>query len=249
MLRHLLFSYIYCITGGYVTIFVMEKKIEALKNHSFVQRFNLFERGSLFSLGCFLGLLFLLFSYLVAQDVFDQIDFDTTVRLQDNIPRRLDSWFSSLSLIGSFEVTGITFLITVLLGARKLHRLIVLLTFPLFHVVELLGKTAIEHQGPPFMFLRYNYGFHFPSTYLSTDHFSYPSGHVGRTVFLAGIFAFLIYKTKWSFLYKMIGWGVLAGIVSIMIVSRVYLGEHWLSDTIGGSLLGAAFALFTVMVW
>lgn len=227
----------------------MRNKLKALRNHTLVKRFNLIERGSLLVLGGFLLLVFVIMTYLVHKDVFTQFDFDTTVRLQDNISRRLDVPFSSLSLFGSAEVTGIIFLITVLLGARKLHRLTVLLMFPLFHVVEIIGKTAIEHPGPPFMFLRYNLGFHFPSTYVSADHFSYPSGHVGRTVFLVGIFSYLIYKTKWPILAKLAGWGVLCGIAGLMVISRVYLGEHWTSDTIGGALLGASFSLFTVMVW
>jgi membrane-associated phospholipid phosphatase len=32
-----------------------------------------------------------------------------------------------------------------------------------------------------------------------------------------------------------------------MLVSRIYLGEHWLSDIIGGSILGISMGLFAVL--
>jgi undecaprenyl-diphosphatase len=41
-------------------------------------------------------------------------------------------------------------------------------------------------------------------------------------------------------------WCVGAAWAVLMAVSRTYLGAHWLSDTLGGLLLGAAIA---VIVW
>lgn len=194
-------------------------------------------------------LLFLTLSYFVHRGFFDQFDFDATVRLQDNIPRRFDGIFSSLSLLGSVELTGITFIIMVLFGVRKLRRLAILAIFPAFHVIELLGKMYIEKEPPPFMFLRYSFGFHFPSSYISTDHNSFPSGHVGRTALLTGMGLFLLWKSKLHLMVKLGLSGVFVGILGIMIVSRIYLGEHWASDTVGGTLLGFAFVLLSAVVW
>jgi membrane-associated phospholipid phosphatase len=44
------------------------------------------------------------------------------------------------------------------------------------------------------------------------------------------------------------GWVWAAGIVYtiLMVLSRTYLGAHWVSDTIGGALVGAGVA---VIVW
>jgi membrane-associated phospholipid phosphatase len=32
-----------------------------------------------------------------------------------------------------------------------------------------------------------------------------------------------------------------------MLTSRIYLGEHWTSDVIGGGLLGASFAFLSLL--
>lgn len=201
------------------------------------------------------GVLFLLFfivSVLVSKDVFDQLDFNTTVRLQDKIPQRFDEPFSFLSTIGSFELTTAAFFIFLVVNAylsKKWHRILLFSFFVLFHVIEVLGKSAIEHYGPPFMFHRNTNEFHFPSGYVSMDYFSYPSGHVGRTLFFVGILSVLTYLKKWDLRRKIVGWGVLGVVSLIMIISRVYLGEHWFSDTIGGTLLGLGFGILTMVFW
>jgi undecaprenyl-diphosphatase len=58
---------------------------------------------------------------------------------------------------------------------------------------------------------------------------SFPSGHVARATFLLGIVDGIPV------------WLGLIG-VALMILSRVYLGEHWLSDCLGGAALGLLVA-------
>lgn len=182
------------------------------------------------------------------EDLFTKIDFDTTVRLQDNFPRRVDFVFSLFSIVGHFEVM-LLLLVGFFIAMRKwIMGLVAFGAFGIFHILELFGKTFVDHPPPPFFMLRTEYPIEFPQFYVSTES-SYPSGHSGRTVFMAIIFIFFILKSKKILPEVKIGLiGLIAGYVVVMLVSRVYLGEHWLSDVIGGALLAAAFS-FGVLIF
>ncbi len=73
---------------------------------------------------------------------------------------------------------------------------------------------------------------------VSIDSGSFPSGHVANAATLAALVAIIVWR--W--------WAVAAGAayVILMALSRTYLGAHWLSDTVGGLLIGAGIA---VIVW
>lgn len=70
------------------------------------------------------------------------------------------------------------------------------------------------------------------------DFGSFPSGHVANATTMAVVLAIILRRS----------WVWVAGVVYVilMLLSRTYLGAHWLSDTFGGLLLGAGVA---VIVW
>ena len=81
---------------------------------------------------------------------------------------------------------------------------------------------------------------------LSTEHHSFPSGHVAAIGALLGITAVCIAVGRSRTVQALLTILVVAGVV-IVAFSRLYVGVHWLSDVIGGALLaGVAVILGTV---
>lgn len=201
-----------------------------------------------FFMGAILIGIFYAFSFLVSRDVFTRFDFDMTVRIQNQIPVRLDPFLSWFSLLGSFEVTlGILIFLAIFRFIKKSFLSILLIpAFGVMHVVEIIGKAFLDHPGTPFMFHRYALDFFFPSGYIQPGG-SYPSGHAMRTAYLAILFIYVIHASKISRNLKLLSYSAILAIYLIMTVSRVSLGEHWTTDVIGGSFLGAAFALFSLI--
>lgn len=202
----------------------------------------------LFIFSICLLLVFIIFSYFVEQKMFTGLDFATTAKFQSSISRKFDLPFSLITLLGSVEVTGVIWLIILVIAFIK-KRFFAFLALGLFWLglsIEVFGKAFLFHPAPPIYFYR-GEGIIFPSSYIHTN-FSYPSGHIYRTSFiLTFIVAQFVLRRRKKHQFLILA-SILISFI-IMFISRIYLGEHWLTDVIGGLLLGASLGIIPALVF
>ena len=140
------------------------------------------------------------------------------------------------SVLGSWEITGALWLVLVavlfLSRSRQLASRL-LLAFVVTGLLEYLLKMYLPVPPIPEETVRSADFAHFTVLELP---YPYPSGHVLRSVILLGTIYFL--SENW-----ILRAGLTIALLGMM-VSRIYLGVHWLSDVLGGAFLGLAAVLW-----
>lgn len=192
-----------------------------------------------------LGVAFLYFLLLLAGVIEGVLTLDPIVALDNRIENLLFAFrdpllvkvFLWITLLAKAKIALCVLMLLVLVFfLRNLREFI----FPLLVTVtgssmfNLLGKVAIHRQRPPGV-----------GVYTETS-FSFPSGHAAMAAALYGFAVYFLWRRSAT-------WGrrlniLFAGIFLIAAIgfSRLYLGVHFLSDVLGGTLLGLLWLIIGI---
>ena len=78
---------------------------------------------------------------------------------------------------------------------------------------------------------------------------SFPSGHAFFSVVVLGMMAYLIITHQTKLYLKILTASVFAIFILWIGASRIYLGAHWLSDVIGGYVIGSLFLALEIWLY
>ncbi len=149
-------------------------------------------------------------------------------------------FFSAITLLGSAEVLAIAVLfLTLLLWNRKQKHFILTLWLTLFtgETAMLLGKILFRRVRPEILL---------QATAETT--YSFPSGHATTAVAFFGFLAYLLIRTQKNRSVKIHVFVLAILVITLLDLSRLYLGVHYLSDVLAGNLVGLAALLFSISV-
>lgn len=197
-------------------------------------------------IGLICSSLFFVFTFVVRSDALRPLDFDITVKVQDNLPEKAYEYLDLITQLARFTIISIILLGVMLISRQWWQMGVVFGLYVAAHLLELVGKMILSQPPPPFMFFKLPSHAWFPDNYVPEGN-SYPSGHSLRVFFFAVVISALIVYSKklppWIKIGCVSATFLFAGIVS---VAKVALGQHWATDVIAGALLGIGTALVSV---
>lgn len=185
---------------------------------------------------------FLSFLYLAHQYSYFPVDFEIARDLQAHASPWLTAAMKVITAIGYFQVGAVLIAgaaLTALFLRWWVEASLVMLS-PLGGLLD-EGAKRLGHRNRP------------EPTQLNVDAhlngYSFPSGHAAFATYFLGLLIVILLVRAPDNLARRISIGILALLILLVGISRVYLGEHWPSDILGGYWLGALWLVLLIGVY
>jgi len=138
---------------------------------------------------------------------------------------------------GGFIVPATLILLGALAWHRRWYQVIEgTLTIAGGSLLIVLLKLAFQRQRPTF-----------DNPIVELGTYSYPSGHTTIATLFFGFLVVLAVRSSWSKRAKLGTIYSALALIFIVALTRVYLGAHFLSDVLGGFLVGVTWIAFCVI--
>lgn len=159
------------------------------------------------------------------------------------IPALIYSNLTFVSLVGesvSLVLLFVIFILLKLIYYRKIKEtylfILSLLSYPLSVVIKLLLKIPRPENSP------------YAGKY-TWDVYGFPSSHTFYYTAVLGYLLYLVFKLKdLNKVFRVISAGISIYLLTLVGISRVYLGFHSVRDVVGGYLMGGFFLLFIIVI-
>jgi membrane-associated phospholipid phosphatase len=154
-----------------------------------------------------------------------------------------DTFFYYITYLGDGVISVIILAIVAIYNYR--YALVGALSFGLAALMTHVLKVSVyDHVERPYIAL-WNYFHHNPNSHLVLEtnklHNSFPSGHT-TGAFAIFMFLALYSKNKWI--------GLICCLIAILSsFSRVYLSQHFVEDTLAGSVIGMGISLMAFAIY
>lgn len=184
----------------------------------------------------FLIIIFIVLGLLASIDLtsgFDNCIYNAIISLKSSPLTALFKVVTSLANYKSIIVYNIGILIYILIS-KKSKLLIIPLNSLLSVIFNNIFKLIFRRNRPLLIAL------------ITETGYSYPSGHAMISILFFGTISYVISKSNIK--YKEIIRGILGIFIILIGISRVYLGVHYVSDIIGGYLLGTIVLLMVINI-
>ncbi|SDK56670.1 undecaprenyl-diphosphatase [Pedobacter sp. ok626] len=177
-------------------------------------------------------------SYLVINYPINQFDIDASRFVQQHAGAGLDKFMLFISFFADSPYIYFSLILITaaffFINKYKREAYFILAVVPCSTIIVLVKKT-INRQRPNSDLVR---------VVEDLETKSFPSSHVFSYTLFFGFIILLMFSVKSIAKNLRIMLAVISGFFLVLVVpSRIYLGAHWFTDTIGGILLGSLIIL------